>query len=97
MSFTIRKAQACPFNDDFSARWSALVLRSKKTKLWKKKAEHLEILQAFEQLINDRRSNDDLPYAALVAMSMGRYLESCADQNAPQVRLAPSMRSHEPL
>lgn len=84
MSFVLRKAAVTPFTDSFSQRWAGLVQRAKRTKLFRKRSDHVELVAEFEALIADRKANDDLPYAALVAMSLGRYLETCAEHNAPQ-------------
>jgi tetratricopeptide (TPR) repeat protein len=87
LSFTSRaKASPFPPDDVFSAKWAALVQRSKrKLQLFKKKSDHVDLVREFEALIAERRAADDLPYAALVAMSLGRYLESCADSYAAGV------------
>ncbi len=91
-AFTSR-AKPSPFSADdvFSARWAALVQRSKrKLQLFRKKNDHLELVREFEALVAERRAADDLPYAALVAMSLGRYLESCAEQRAASAFLEAS-------
>lgn len=84
MSFSLRKAAPSAFSDDFSVRWAGLVQRSKKSKLFRRRAEHGELVREFESLLSERKGQDDLPYAALVALSLARYLESCAEPNQPQ-------------
>lgn len=79
MASLLRKAPVSAFSDEFSTRWSNVVQRGKK-RIFKRKADHEEIVKEFDALIADRKASDDFAYAGLVTMSLARYLESCAEE-----------------
>jgi hypothetical protein len=73
MSFLRSKPVASIFTDSFSVQWAALVARSKKLRLFRKRSDHADLVAEFEALIADRKAHDDLPYAGEV---LGRAIWS---------------------